>query len=767
MASDRDRVRIDLAEGQGVNEAAIGQFLQEHCGSDLLYFQAVCQPPYLSIYINYEEVLAGSLDATARESLARSVQKTLQGQSLPKIEYLAVYTRIFDTVEPDWETMLPLLDPVPPTEVTVAPPDPAEEELDPLSKEIAAGVAAGEEIPPPEGTERLERELDEELLNLPDLDLNGSGGLLDLPELSGELLEDREPAIAEPEEITVALEPLDDSIEIDDAELAVETARAKAPPLELVDYCFIRNKLLLAAQIQPPPVETARLVRSFHDLCDPEKACLLPLLQSFFLNPDNPPYFDELPQNLQAWARALPDPGAPAFRKGALWLSRYCYAPTDTLAIVDEILASAPPAPIVPAKLEAPTPAPAAVPSDEMLTVAPIPTLANYCFTRSRALLVSEIAPPTENTARRLQAFDDFTVAEQLQILPLLQDFFAGDRVPAVATLPPNLRQWWQTLPELETEDARKLAIWLSRYCHNPEKTRGEIAIAPAPAPIPEPAPKPAPKPTPQSLLTDDNPTVLPIPKVSPAAAEIASPPAEEEIAATAEDSGIDSGAILDLPPIAPELDPELEESEYALAMTGKPQVLRSNRTGAPVLDDAEVVPRETDQKEAAADLVEVADRGNAVDLVEVEGEFVEIGETKQTERTERADRRPEEHKASQVLAAFCHTCLLPLSSPISNFLLTTGLPMLVLLILRLLVRDRIVRANAGSALRFAVQLLILGILLGFVANSAASRAPELAEALSIGLFAVLVLYNILMVSWAVVSCLRNPQRVFRYPFTG
>jgi hypothetical protein len=86
--------------------------------------------------------------------------------------------------------------------------------------------------------------------------------------------------------------------------------------------------------------------------------------------------------------------------------------------------------------------------------------LSQYCFTRNRALLTSEILPPTEDIARVLQRFHALASLDQQQALPALDNFFKSNSLPPLHDLNPETQAWLHQLAQINPAELRKTAIW-------------------------------------------------------------------------------------------------------------------------------------------------------------------------------------------------------------------------------------------------------------------------------------------------------------------
>jgi hypothetical protein len=95
--------------------------------------------------------------------------------------------------------------------------------------------------------------------------------------------------------------------------------------------------------------------------------------------------------------------------------------------------------------------------------------LKQYCFTRNRALLTSEVLPPAPAVAQLILDFHTLSAADKKVLLPCLEQFFRASSPEAVDQCSDAARAWFETLEQLSGQDSRKTAIWLSRYCHDPK----------------------------------------------------------------------------------------------------------------------------------------------------------------------------------------------------------------------------------------------------------------------------------------------------------
>lgn len=104
---------------------------------------------------------------------------------------------------------------------------------------------------------------------------------------------------------------------------------ASSEEFNLSKYCFIRNRRLLSAELQPPSSEIARAVSIFHDFSNSIKQQVIPELEKLLTtsSPVNNP--TSLPE-VSAWFDQLSKLDESGIRKASIWFSRYCFNPIET-----------------------------------------------------------------------------------------------------------------------------------------------------------------------------------------------------------------------------------------------------------------------------------------------------------------------------------------------------------------------------------------------------------------------------------------------------
>ncbi|NET09455.1 MAG: hypothetical protein F6K16_33060, partial [Symploca sp. SIO2B6] len=115
----------------------------------------------------------------------------------------------------------------------------------------------------------------------------------------------------------------------------IEENVAELDTLDLSTHCFIRNKSLLRSQLMPPPESVAEVILAFHQLPPDDKLTLLTQMNQLLET-------SELEHSAssvgQTWVKQLNQVRETEQRKTAIWLSRYCAEPANTLEEVRSLL---------------------------------------------------------------------------------------------------------------------------------------------------------------------------------------------------------------------------------------------------------------------------------------------------------------------------------------------------------------------------------------------------------------------------------------------
>ena len=260
-----------------MDQDLIQQILARACGDTSLYFQIVQQDPYLYVFIN--RPAESQLDYT---HLSKIVGNAIAQLNLPNIEYLSLSSRVMGEVEPDWETCLELS-----TKATIQPQndsDSASLNLIPRdSSEVAAQASATR---------------------------NSTESVL---------------------EIAPAAIP-----QSQESETSAKSCESLSS-IDLSQFCFIRNKLLLTSQLTAPPKKIIETILFFHNLSALEKQMVLPSLEKIFKSRGSAES-EGFSEEIQKWLQSIAQNDSENFRKAAIWLSRYCLDSEKTLAEVNVVI---------------------------------------------------------------------------------------------------------------------------------------------------------------------------------------------------------------------------------------------------------------------------------------------------------------------------------------------------------------------------------------------------------------------------------------------
>ena len=109
--------------------------------------------------------------------------------------------------------------------------------------------------------------------------------------------------------------------------------------------------------------------------------------------------------------------------------------------------------------------------SQTELELVPTLDLNKYCFIRNKRLLYAVLPAPDNGIARLIDTFDWFDSSIKRSQLPILEIYFERSIAIDVDSFTLEVQTWWAKIEQLDSENKRMLAIWLSRYCLNSEQT--------------------------------------------------------------------------------------------------------------------------------------------------------------------------------------------------------------------------------------------------------------------------------------------------------
>lgn len=106
---------------------------------------------------------------------------------------------------------------------------------------------------------------------------------------------------------------------------------------DLNKYCFIRNRRLLYAVLDPPWVKVACLIDTFDQFNSSIKRSQLPILEAYFeesIDPD----LQNFASAIQRWWSEIQSLDSDNRHKLAIWLSRYCLDEEQTRSTIQAVL---------------------------------------------------------------------------------------------------------------------------------------------------------------------------------------------------------------------------------------------------------------------------------------------------------------------------------------------------------------------------------------------------------------------------------------------
>lgn len=260
-----------------MNDLDIAQRLQQALGDDQIQLQVKQQDRRIMIMIN--RTAEAELDCDLLVDWFSAAVATIPGAHF---QYLTLYSRILGEQKPDWQQQIPLQTV---TATIVAPPPPPQD----------ASVTVVTPLPSPQ-------------------DASVSPATLVAPTPL----------------------PVVPKVDLDLADQSITTP-IDPEEVDLSEYCFITNKLLVRTSLPAPKREVAQIVKFFHDLDTDRKREVLGLLNRFFKAPDHTA-LDQLAPDLHQWFQSMQDLNEQRFKDLTIWMSRYCANPSKTLNEIAEAL---------------------------------------------------------------------------------------------------------------------------------------------------------------------------------------------------------------------------------------------------------------------------------------------------------------------------------------------------------------------------------------------------------------------------------------------
>ena len=268
------------------------------CKDERLRFQIIIRDSILHIYINRP-----SETTVDYHQLKHQIYEAIASLSSVKFSKIWLYCRILGEIEPDWQSVL-----------DIEASNLAADEMVSMVQTISTALEATNSI-----VDRIEQELaiPESFTEDPEVDFE------DLPTTASDEQEVWNLSESELSEL------LEDSV--------VELNQEAEIISDLSEYCFIRNRRLLYAVLDPPWSKVAHLVNTFDQFEESIKRSQLPLLEAYFEESINPDIYDFAPET-KAWWTRIQELDLDNRHKLAIWLSRYCLNSEQTRSTIREVI---------------------------------------------------------------------------------------------------------------------------------------------------------------------------------------------------------------------------------------------------------------------------------------------------------------------------------------------------------------------------------------------------------------------------------------------
>ena len=261
------------------------QALESSCGDRHVRFQVIVNKSKLHIYINRKADCI--LDYI---SLTDAITKAIASLNLNSLEGIWLYSRKLGQIEPDWQVFIEL------------PRETVGDEMNTLDYT----QSDCQEINFPEFEDFLEFE------STGDTGLLQNTGMIHQKPL-------------QEEEIKASVENIN-----------ANSAKTNTDINPLAQYCFVTNKKILTGDILAPDKEVIRLVKFFHNLSATNQQKILPFVDEYFKQ-GKIADTQKLPPVISKWLKQIIGLNEKNRKAIAIWLSRYCFAPSTTLAELKEM----------------------------------------------------------------------------------------------------------------------------------------------------------------------------------------------------------------------------------------------------------------------------------------------------------------------------------------------------------------------------------------------------------------------------------------------
>lgn len=128
----------------------------------------------------------------------------------------------------------------------------------------------------------------------------------------------------------------EENINISVAELEVNDSPANNNINPLAKYCFVTNKKILTGDILTPDKDVIRLIRFFHHLSENNQERIIPFVDEYFRQ-GKTSETEKLAPVIVKWLKQIIALNEKNRKAIAIWLSRYCFDSSTTLAELKEM----------------------------------------------------------------------------------------------------------------------------------------------------------------------------------------------------------------------------------------------------------------------------------------------------------------------------------------------------------------------------------------------------------------------------------------------
>jgi hypothetical protein len=101
--------------------------------------------------------------------------------------------------------------------------------------------------------------------------------------------------------------------------------------------------------------------------------------------------------------------------------------------------------------------------------------LSEFCFSRNKHLVKTDLANPDLDVAEAVMFFHNLSESDKVLLAPVLNDFFADPKKTEISHLLPEWQEWLQKLKKLSNLEFRSTSVWLSRYCLDRDRTMKQV----------------------------------------------------------------------------------------------------------------------------------------------------------------------------------------------------------------------------------------------------------------------------------------------------